>query len=575
VPEEYQIAKLTAPVEIQTENLPQQIADTKRALEGIESEIQRFQNELRAGVRTFAQFETATEATGQEAQRLQARLASLQAQLGDQLKREAKETADTLAQETAAAIRRVEEEARQTTVALVGLTNEFQEASEGAIRTSRSVGLVAGAIDDTSKRSRAGTAAAVEFGRGLEDVLVTGRAYGAINNINQALDGFLLQMRASPALIAGSTFAITALGLALDAVVKNWSGIQEKMGTGIPRPALDGMKDLEATLGRAKKEMAEFADKTRLSFPELVKFRELQDKIAESEELIRKGRQVQGIRDIKSQADQDAARQFREAVERGGGGGTVVDELTEALRNQADERGRVFSTFLNQAGTPRQIAEEMARQAFEGNRQVIGEIRQRITQGFGGRETQFTGAMDAVKAEADQKANEEARKRAAVFPSREELEEGALKQQEKRQREIAAIGPGRPELLQNEKRMAQAQEEAAREAEQARKRAEREEKAAPRTAREAREADLARQFQQRGYTGDQAEDLAKRTLDLTGQNVNLNAAAMIAMREQNQKIFALQQQIQSLQGGWQMQMNAPRRQNGQARAMLPVGGRTL
>lgn len=288
----------------------------------------------------------------------------------------------------------------------------YNATAVAAKQVSAEVTSTAAAVDTMARSAKGSRLAAMELGRGLEDVLVTGSPLGAINNINHAIEQMAMQAGLSAGAMFGLSAAVTVAGLALTAVVKHWDDLMEMMGAGIPQPAIGGLEGMEAALRKVEKELGALREKARLTYPELLRIHELEAKRAEMREKVAVEKSVEELVGKPSEETEERGKDFTKAVAETGGPSAFL-ALQEALTRQVDETGKVASAATGKAGTPEEITKALFAGAKEGSQAARDEIIAALRAAFGSRGSELERNMTKFSPEQRKKARdaEEALKR--------------------------------------------------------------------------------------------------------------------------------------------------------------------
>jgi hypothetical protein len=205
-----------------------------------------------------------------------------------------------------------------------------------------------------------------------------------LNNIPLVVQAF----GGGPGLAGGIMIA----AVAFDVLYNNWGKVEKffgSTGSGVLTPVIDSSKHLAHELSQASSELEKLASKTRLSLPELEKFRELQEKISTIEAEQTERRQTEEIRKIEAEGQTEAGAAFKKAITQAGGGEQAERDLVQALVNVGDRTGQQYTI----QGVTKQ-AEEMMRDAAKGNQEAIDKIRKVIEEFMPSRDR---GLADAIQ----------------------------------------------------------------------------------------------------------------------------------------------------------------------------------
>jgi hypothetical protein len=185
--------------------------------------------------------------------------------------------------------------------------------------------------------------------------------YGFSAVVNQ-----LPQLATAFGMGAGLAGAVSVAGVAINQLTKHWGDMQAALGLGIPVPALEGMEKLAARTKEVDSRIEELRKKKRL---DIVESDELKRLTAEREALKAETENAKNLERITGGRGKEGKARgaaFEAAVAEGGGK-FALEALVDALKARADEKGRV-GVVGAEVGTPKQVAEELFRNAASGDK---------------------------------------------------------------------------------------------------------------------------------------------------------------------------------------------------------------
>jgi hypothetical protein len=193
-------------------------------------------------------------------------------------------------------------------------------------------------------------------------------------------------------------------------LVQNWGKIEEKFKVGIPTPVLDSTKELARDLKEASSEFERLGEKTRLSLPELERFKELNEEINRLEKEQAERRKTKAIEGIQGKEEAERGSAFKQAIAEAGGGMQATKDLIDALANLGMATGQQFTM-----GGIKEQAERLMNEAAAGGLVARDEIARAIKgfmpetrRGFAGAIEQFSPERKAVIEDIEKTRREEA-----------------------------------------------------------------------------------------------------------------------------------------------------------------------
>lgn len=462
---------------------------------------------------------------------------------------------------------------RQVEPFLTQAEADFERLLQETLENVQAQKAMAAALGQTADAARTVTVTTAGAGAGVKNYGQNVQALGyALNDFFSVQGGLDQRLNAIsnnlPLLLAG----FGGIGMALSAIIpvvgvliRNWDQLSEALGQAggieIPKSA-DALKTLEAELKKTKAALEGYADRTRLSLPELEEYNKLSEKQVDLEkrknEELQRRRDIEGLEGLKSEESQKTAAGVKKAIAESGGYDRAFGALRQAIENEAEAAGRDF----DRAETAKQ-AEDLLRAAAGGDKAARDQIRQQI-QGFYPSRESTTGRLTAGGMFADnltafspefeeqQKRNreevraaEEARKERnrQLAEAGKEFEPGAAEQQQlkdmtrerfNRDRDAAIrefLGPGFeglevPENFKPERRQSPHAADAGALAAQA----------------------LARQVQgNSNFDADQSLGIARRSLALQRDGLDAMVATQQAAEEMDAAVRGMANEVTALQ----------------------------
>lgn len=229
----------------------------------------------------------------------------------------------------------------------------FQQASRGG-GGSRNIGL-----------------AAIEASRALEDLNFG--LVGAINNIPQ-----LVMALGGP---AGLTAVIGVLGAAALYLSRNWGGVLDALGVGVPQPALAGIEAIKKELESVNGEMDKLREKTRLTAAEFIKLGQLQGKQQSLRAEADRDAAIGGVFEGKNERQSRVAKGFAEGIREAGLTGDAGRSRFGGILSGAI--GAAGGNRLGETGTDTEQARKLVELAAEGSQAARDEVL-RLLSDFGG-----------------------------------------------------------------------------------------------------------------------------------------------------------------------------------------------
>lgn len=200
---------------------------------------------------------------------------------------------------------------------------------------------------------------------------------------------------------AGLAGGIMIAAVAFDTLYNNWGKVEKFFGThgsGVLTPVIDSSKHLAHELSEASSQLEKMSNSTRLSLPQLEKFKELQQKISDIEAEQSERRQMEEFRKIESEAHTETGAAFKKAVGQAGGAEQAERDLIQALVNVGDQTGQNYTI----EGITKQ-ADQLLIDAQKGNQEAIDKIRKVIEDFLPSRDR---GLADAIERTDPRKAEE-------------------------------------------------------------------------------------------------------------------------------------------------------------------------
>ena len=224
------------------------------------------------------------------------------------------------------------------------------------------------------------------------------------------------------------TAAVSLLATAAYAAWANWEKLEEYFKVGIERPAIEGIRGIKSELHDATKLMEGFEKQTRLSLTEMGEYTAAKEKVAALNAELERRKDLEQLLSGKSKAERERASGFNEAVAEHGGP-AAKDQLMEALETQADAKGTVIDPTTSRVETVQRAAENMLREAAQGDKSARDAIVKTIQDAFGDK---GSFAKKIIEAAPERKAAEKLR------TDDFDTEEKALKDQHDRAKEAKA-----------------------------------------------------------------------------------------------------------------------------------------
>lgn len=195
----------------------------------------------------------------------------------------------------------------------------------------------AGAGQALTRQLRGASLAGLSLSRAGQDVAQAGWA-AALNNVEFASAGLAQAFGATIPQAAAVGAVMQGVATAAYMVVENWDTWMDKLGMGIPTPAIDGLEGLKAELKDVDKQIDELHKKARLSLPELLKLNAAQQRSAQLEKDVEEQKAIDKM-DGPSKEAKQRGQAFEDAV-KSQGLPHVRDALTEHFADQADKEGQ-------------------------------------------------------------------------------------------------------------------------------------------------------------------------------------------------------------------------------------------
>lgn len=239
-------------------------------------------------------------------------------------------------------------------------------------RAATAMGRLSAGLDQGTSKSERASYALLNVAHAAQDL-----QYGlgaVLNNIPLVTSSLATAAGVSATTAAAWAGGLMIVAVAANSLYNNWDKLKDSVGVGIPTPVLDSTDALGRRLETASKEFETLAGKARLTFPELQRYKELNQEILSVEKEIATQREDERLRKLKSEQQQKVGSGFEKAVAESGGLDYVASQLRQALENVATQTGQAYTL----EGIAKQ-ADQMIRDAAGGDKDVRNDVRRAVT----------------------------------------------------------------------------------------------------------------------------------------------------------------------------------------------------
>lgn len=457
--------------------------------------------------------------------------------------------------------------ARLTAVEMANLGSAKTGTGQASVRLKTSIKELEAELAELRKEARAGNVSLDDFrvkANALGQTIAMqkstlnalGNEFGVnTNNVlqfGQTIDDlqYVAEMGLRPIINNVMQFspAIGVAMIAVDQLYRRWDDIKNLFDQGIPRPVLDQTEELKKKIDEAQKVTEELGKKTRLDLDELTRYQQATEDVKKFNDELKKRDELERILGQRTEGQQQYGGAFQKAVS-ASGGKAALEELSSAVKTQADAKGNVYNLLTGKVTTAEEYAKDLVREGVSGNKVARDEASSYLAKAYGDRSTFGANITKFSPEEAE-------RKKAADDELRHAAEEAQMA--EKRRQETAAkeaIGIREAEALkqrQQEKAAAEAKRTMEQsQAENRRKEAERQAEAIRKAAEAERDRldpigaaqrqmtqDARSGLRKLGVKGPEADIAAPRLAEMLAQGMDLQTATLQSVADAQAQIKA-------------------------------------